>query len=211
MNEYLAKIKTVAPNIIRLIISWLDQARRLDFLAPLALRLYLAPIMWMAGSKKLANFSDTAEWFGNSDWGLGLPLPYLLVALVALTEVLGAVCLLFGVGVRIITVPLLATMLGAAVSVHLPNGWLAIAEGSGFFASEATSNAVQRLDVAKQLLQDNGDYQWLTEYGNFVVLNNGIEFAVTYFIMLMVLFFVGAGDYLSVDYWLKRKWQKNAD
>ena len=45
-----------------------------DFLAPLALRLYLVPVFWMAGSGKLNNMESTIAWFGNPDWGLGLPL-----------------------------------------------------------------------------------------------------------------------------------------
>ncbi|MGB5096622.1 MAG: hypothetical protein WBN82_01805 [Porticoccaceae bacterium] len=45
----------------------------------------------------------------------------------------------------------------------------------------------------------------LAEKGNFVVLNNGIEFAATYFIMLLSLFFSGGGRYVSLDYWLARR------
>ena len=33
----------------------LDGTRVLDFLAPLALRLYLVPVFWMAGTNKLAD------------------------------------------------------------------------------------------------------------------------------------------------------------
>jgi len=61
----------------------LDKLKCADFIAPLALRLYLVPVLWMAGSKKFVNFTETAAWFGNEEWGLGLPLPYLLVFLVA--------------------------------------------------------------------------------------------------------------------------------
>ncbi|MEZ5483349.1 MAG: hypothetical protein R3E73_14705 [Porticoccaceae bacterium] len=32
------------------------------------------------------------------------------------------------------------------------------------------------------------DYDWLTEKGGFVILNNGAEFSVTYFIMLKLIF-----------------------
>ena len=53
----------------------LDQLRFADGIAPLLLRLYLAPVMLQAGWTKLMSFDDTAEWFGNSDWGLGLPFP----------------------------------------------------------------------------------------------------------------------------------------
>ncbi len=206
-NQYIALIKTKAPKIIKLLILWFDKAKALDFLAPLALRLYLVPIMWMAGSKKFANFSSTVDWFGNEEWGLGLPLPYLLVFLVALVEVLGALFLLLGFGVRLISIPLMITMLVAALTVHIQNGWLAIAEGSGVFATERTLGAIERLDRAKEMLKGVGNYDWLTENGSLVILNNGIEFAVTYFIMLLVLFFMGAGNYISVDYWLKRKFR----
>jgi uncharacterized membrane protein YphA (DoxX/SURF4 family) len=44
----------------------------------------------------------------------------------------------------------------------------------------------------------------LTEKGSLVVLNNGIEFGVTYLIMLVSLFFTGGGRYVSLDYYLSR-------
>jgi len=148
---------------------------------------------------------STIAWFGNPDWGLGLPLPALMAWLAALTEVMGAVLLLLGLGVRWISVPLMITMLVAAFSVHWHNGWLAIAEGAGsLFANQRTIGAVERLDRAKDLLREHGNYDWLTEHGSLVVLNNGIEFAATYFIMLLVLFFIGAGRYLSLDHWFGR-------
>ncbi|NOQ36237.1 MAG: DoxX family membrane protein [Methylococcaceae bacterium] len=183
----------------------LNVSSHADFLAPLALRLYLVPIMWMAGTKKFNNFDSTVEWFGNSDWGLGLPFPAITTALVTTTEMVGAIFLLLGFAVRWVSIPLLMTMIGAALSVHWKNGWLAIAEPSGFFANERTANAANQLAKAKEILQTHGNYEWLTENGSFVVLNNGIEFAATYGIMLMVLFFIGAGRYLSVDYWLALK------
>ena len=187
--------------------SWLDKTKYLDFLAPLLLRLYLAPVLWMAGTNKFVNFTNTAEWFGNEEWGLGFSLSYLLVFLVALIEVLGAVFLLLGFGVRLISIPLMIVMIVAAVTVHLQNGWLAIATGSGIFATDRTIGAIERLEQAKSILQQFGNYDWLTEHGSFVVLNNGIEFAATYFIMLFVLFFYGGGRYVSVDYWLARKYK----
>jgi len=204
-NKYISAIIEKAPDITQLLMTWCDKTKVLDFIAPLLLRLYLVPILWMAGSKKFVDFSNTADWFGNEDWGLGLPLPYLFVFLVASTEVLGAIFLLLGFGVRLISIPLMITMLVAGFTVHLKNGWLAIAEGSGIFSSDRTAGAIERLDAAKSLLQSYGNYDWLTENGNLVILNNGVEFAATYFIMLLVLFFIGAGNFVSVDYWLKRK------
>jgi len=179
--------------------------RAVDFLGPLALRLYLVPIFWMAGTQKLGAIDATIEWFGNPDWGLGLPFPAVQAWLAILTEIGGAGALLVGFGTRWAVLPMLVTMAVAGLKVHLANGWLAIATGSGLFATERTIGAVERLDRAKEILHQYGNYDWLTEMGNFVVLNNGIEFVATYAIMLMVLFFIGGGRYVSVDYWLGRR------
>ena len=188
----------------------LERTRRAEFLAPLLLRLYLAPIFWMAGSNKLANMEGTIAWFGNPEWGLGLPFPALMAWLAALTESFGAVFLVLGFAVRYISIPLMFTMVVAATTVHWQNGWLAIAEGAGsLFANERTIGAVERLDKAKEILREHGHYDWLTEHGSFVVLNNGIEFAATYFVMLLVLFFIGAGRYASIDYWLHKRFMSN--
>ena len=64
------------------------------------------------------------------------------------------------------------------------------------------------MERAKDILREHGNYDWLTEKGSFVILNNGIEFATTYFIMLMVLFFWGGGRYLSLDYYFDRSARK---
>ncbi len=209
-NKIFSEFLTIAiqktPGLVHIVRRTCDRARSVDFLAPLLLRLYLAPVFWMAGSKKFANFSDTAEWFGNNEWGLGLPMPYLLVFLVALAETLGALFLLFGFATRAISVPLMAIMAIAALTTHWSNGWLAIATGNGIFANERTMGAMERLEQAKKILQSQGDYQWLTENGGLVILNNGIEFAATYFAMLLVLFFMGGGRFVSADYWLVRKY-----
>ncbi len=181
--------------------------RKIDGIAPLALRLYLFVPFWMAGTNKWAGFENTVAWFGNADWGLGLPFPTLLAGLVTGTEILGAIFLVFGFAVRWISIPMLITMLVAAVTVHSQNGWLAISEGTGFFANDRTIAAVDRLSAAKAILQEYGNYEWLTEQGSFVILNNGIEFAMTYSIMLLVLIFMGAGNYLSIDYYIKKNYQ----
>jgi putative oxidoreductase len=186
----------------------LNMTKAADFIGPLALRLYLVPVFWMAGSKKLADMDSTIEWFGNPDWGLGLPLPELMAWAAALSEAGGAILLLTGLAVRWISIPLMMTMLVAIFTVHWQNGWLAIAEGSGIFASDRSIAAIERLDVAKDILQEHGNYSWLTEHGSVVMLNNGIEFAAAYLIMLLILFFYGAGRYLSMDYWFKQWWQK---
>ncbi|HUP92309.1 MAG TPA: DoxX family protein [Solimonas sp.] len=188
----------------------LDRLGALDFIAPLLLRIYLAPVLWMAGTQKLSHFADTVEWFGNSEWGLGLPFPALMASLAIGAEIGGAISLVLGLALRWMCIPMMFTMLVAAFSVHWMNGWLAIAEGMGAFATQRTMEAHERLEEAKQILMEHGDWDRLTEFGNFVILNNGVEFAVTYFIMLLALAFLGAGRYVSLDWWIRRQFMPPA-
>ncbi len=205
----------------------LDLFRHLDFLGSLALRLYLAPIFWVAGMAKAGGmshffslegmkelftghaFADFASWLGS----MGLPYPEVLAYLAAFSEIFGAIFLLIGFAVRWISIPLMITMLVAIFTVHWDNGWQFVADPGSPFASsnlgplqlENVSGATERLDKAKEILQQHGNYDWLTEKGHFVIVNNGIELAVTYLVMLLALFFLGAGKFFSVDYWLHRK------
>ena len=41
-------------------------------LPALLIRLYLAPVMLQAGWNKYQGFSNTVEWFGNTEWGTGI-------------------------------------------------------------------------------------------------------------------------------------------
>ncbi|MCU8036264.1 MULTISPECIES: DoxX family protein [unclassified Shewanella] len=183
----------------------LNMSRYFEGLAPLALRIYLAPVLMQAGYNKLAHFEDTVAWFANPDWGLGLPMPALMAGLAAGTEFFGAILLLLGLATRLISIPLMVTMLVAALTVHWPNGWLAIADGSSWLANDRVIEAGDKLIKAKELLQEHGNYDWLTSSGNFAVLNNGIEFAITYFIMLLTLFTLGGGRYTSLDYFIAKR------
>lgn len=169
----------------------------LDGLAPLALRLYLVPVLWMAGTQKIAGMENTIEWFGNAEYGLGLPFPALLAYLAAYSEAIGALLLLLGLATRWISIPLIVVMLVAIFAVHWDHGWAAIADSS-------VPEVAQRLGAARDLLREHGNYSWLTERGDFVILNNGIELAVTYLLMLLALLFTGGGRYVSVDYYLGR-------
>ena len=193
----------------------LNSTRQVDFLAPLLLRLYLAPVFWVAANNKWNPFDadssleNTIAWFANPDWGLGLPFPEVMAYLAWGAEYVGAIALILGLAVRWTAIPLMVTMVVAAVTVHWQNGWQAIHDKMSPFASDNVDGATERLDAARSILQEHGHYDWLTETGNFVVLNNGIEFAATYFVMLLVLFFIGAGKYLSLDYWIVRQCQHN--
>jgi putative oxidoreductase len=183
----------------------LDRLEVLDFVPSLLLRIYLTPVFWMAGMQKLTHFADTVEWFGNAEWGLGLPFPTLMASLATGAEIGGAISLVLGLALRWMCIPMMFTMLVAAFSVHWQNGWLAIAEGMGAFATTRTMEAHARLEEAKAILMEHGDWEHLTEFGSLVILNNGVEFAVTYFIMLLALAFLGAGRYVSLDYWIRKR------
>ena len=185
--------------------SLLDATRSVDFLGPLALRVYLAPIFILAGLGKLKDLDSTAYYFGEY---LDLPLPDLMAFLAGTTEFFGGIALLLGLATRWFSLPLMVTMVVAAVTAHWGNGWHALPETTltvpWEWRTDLIEEAQQRKEMAISILQEHGNYRWLTEAGNFTILKNGIEFAATYFIMLLVLFFSGAGK-ASVDYLIGRK------
>jgi len=185
-------------NVMNRLQDLLDQTRIADGLGLLLIRIYLFFPFWMGGTRKLSSPEHVIAWF---DQGLGFPFPTLMFWLAALTEAVGAVLLLFGLATRWISIPLMITMLVAAFAVHWEDGWYVIAQSS-------SEEIGVRLDRAKDILQEHGNYEWLTEHGNFAILGNGIEFAATYFIMLLVLFFAGGGRFLSADYWIARKFRE---
>ena len=53
-------------DLMRRINRPLKYLNTLDFLAPLVLRLYLVPVLWLAGTSKLNNIENTVTWFGNT-------------------------------------------------------------------------------------------------------------------------------------------------
>ncbi len=173
-----------------------------DGLPSLALRLFLAPVFWTAGMNKLSAFSDTVLWFGAD--GLGLPFPTLMATLATATELTGAVLLTLGLLTRWISIPLIITMLVAIFAVHFPNGWQAIADPTAPFANMRVHEAGDKIQAAREILQQHGNYDWLTSSGGFAIINNGVEFAVTYLVMLLALIKMGGGRFVSVDYWLVR-------
>ena len=208
-------------DIMNGIYDILDKLKALDFTAPLLLRIFLAPIFIMAGYGKLQFGAEgvsffqqfladpnVVAWFGNPDWGLGLPLPGLMAFLAGWTEFLGGWFLLFGVMVRLISIPLMVTMIVAATTAHWDSGWHALPEtkltAPWEWRVDKIEGAVERKNKAVSILKEHGNYSWLTEHGSITVLKNGIEFAATYFLMLLALFFMGAGRFFSFDYWFSR-------
>jgi len=195
--------------------------RCFEGIAPLLLRVFLAPILIKAGYGKLqlgaenVSFFDrlmadpnVVAWFGNPDWGLGLPMPDLLAALAGWTEFLGGWLLLFGLLTRLISIPLMLTMIVAATTAHWSNGWHALPEAKltvpWEWRADLIEEGLDRKSHAVSILKEHGNYDYLTSAGSFTVLKNGIEFAATYFIMLLSLLFTGGGRFTSLDYWLCR-------
>jgi uncharacterized membrane protein YphA (DoxX/SURF4 family) len=180
----------------------LEYAKRFDFLALLSVRLYLLPVLYVGAHAKIKGFDGVVEWFGSpaSQGGLDLPMPYLMALLATGTEAAGFVCIALGLLTRVISIPLVILMTVAGLSVHWSHGWAAIAG--------KTAEASMRLDGLMAWLAQEfpGRFNYVTELGDPVALNNGIEFTVTYAIMVLVLFFFGGGRYVSLDYWIGKIW-----
>lgn len=178
----------------------ISSVMKADFIALLLIRLYLIPVIFAGAHAKVLGFSGTVAWFAQptAEGGLGLPFPWLLAFLATSTEVLGLLCITLGLFTRIIAIPMIVVMSVASLMVHWSHGWLAIASN--------TMESSQRMTAFLQWLIENfpGRYNYITQLGDPVILNNGIEFSATYFIMLLVLLVYGGGRYVSADYWLKK-------
>jgi putative oxidoreductase len=85
----------------------------------LFLRLVLAYGFYGPAMMKLKSFKNTVGFFD----GIGIPAPEINAVLATLTETLGFVLLFLGLGIRIITFPLMITMLVAIFFVHWKNGY----------------------------------------------------------------------------------------
>lgn len=197
-----------------------------DGVASLLLRLILGPVLIGAGWEKITG----DNWFSFSLESFPFPFNVLPADLswflASWTEFLGGILLLLGLGTRLVAIPLAVTMFVAAYAVHLDNGWPAIAPSSppaicisdteahansSVFAryincynvNERTIEAAQRLERAKSILREHGNFSYLNGSGSIVKLNSGIEFAAIYLAMLLALVVIGGGRYLSLDYFLR--------
>jgi uncharacterized membrane protein YphA (DoxX/SURF4 family) len=195
-------------QLLKTLRDLLDKTKALQFLAPLALRIFMAPIFILAGWAKLSNIENTSNYFEY----IGLPAPELMVYLAGLSELVGGCLLVVGLATRWAAIPLMISMAVAAVSVHWENGWHALPETEltvpWEWRKDLIDEAVERRNAARSLLRQHGNYDWLTGSGPITVLKNGVEFAATYFIMLLTLFFYGAGK-LSLDHLVARRLQRS--
>ncbi len=217
-----AVLNDILQRIQNLYHRFFSAAAHLDGVASLLLRLIVGPVVIAAGWTKITG----TNWFASRMDSFPFPFnelpPDFSWFLASWTEFAGGIALLLGLGTRLVSIPVAITMFVAAYAVHLDNGWAAIApsnppaacfEGSkaGFFeraikcqkVNERTIEASKRLDRAKFLLHRHGNFEYLEQHGSFVKLNNGIEFAAIYLIMLFTLVIIGGGRYFSLDYYLK--------
>jgi putative oxidoreductase len=89
----------------------------------LVTRIALGGVMIAHGIQKafLSGFAGTQQGFA----GMGAPLPGLTAVLVTLLELVGGVAVVLGLATRVVALLYALTMVGAAVLVHLPNGFYA--------------------------------------------------------------------------------------
>lgn len=102
--------------------TYITIAERLSGLKDLPLffiRLALAYGFYMPAMMKWGNINGIAEWFGS----LGIPMPTLNAYLAASTEMAAVILLPLGLATRLISIPLMITMVVAIVTVHLGNGF----------------------------------------------------------------------------------------
>ena len=173
--------------------GWL---KGLDFLPPFLLRLFLAPMLWISGSKKLGLFASDdfishtpMTWFDSATYQASvellrvtpMPAPQIMNGVIGSVEVVAAFFLILGFAVRWISLPLLALM-GFTVLLALGNND-ALMAGEKMLANHAYSNATA----------------------------DPLTIAVIYFLMILSLFFMGAGRYFSVDWFLHRNLQRRID
>jgi len=171
--------------------GWL---RGLDFLPPLLLRLFLAPLLWVSGSNKLGLFSAAdSDWLNPLTWvdmnayastvealkasALPIPFPELMAWVIPGIEIVGAILLLIGFAVRWISLPILVLVVGTLVMMLSGKDIAQVAES------------------------------FVATHGYVDPETNSLSQILTYLIMFLTLFFMGAGRYFSIDWMLYHKLQ----
>ncbi len=170
--------------------------RVFDFLAPLAIRLFMAPLLWVSGVKHLGLFSspdfilwNPLTWINKEAFtqsvasmdtiaGLGLT-PEMLVIIIGSIEIAGAILLILGFAVRWITLGLLFILVLEALLT-------------------VTSGHSTLVGALQQLVMTHG-YTDIT--------SNQLEVYVVYFIMFLALFFMGPGRWVSLDWFIYKNFQ----
>jgi len=106
-------------KIIQLIQRITDKINGLRDISLVFFRLILAYGFYGPAMMKWGNLSGIADWFA----GMGIPFPTLNAYLAASTEMAAVVLLPLGLFTRIISIPLMITMVVAIATVHFGNGF----------------------------------------------------------------------------------------
>lgn len=176
-------------------LNWL---RVFDFLAPLAIRLLLAPIFWVDGVNRLGVFTATDFiWYNPLTWwnqekflaGANAMNDTILSsfgatgsAVIGGLEVVGAILLILGFAVRWIVLGLLF--------VVVVLGLQAVGGLTGISAA------------AKQ---------FFLEHGYTTLGSTPFALYTTYFVLLLTLFFMGAGRWFSLDWYIYRNFARKVE
>lgn len=176
--------------------SWLgslhqgiDKQKWLQSLILLGIRCYLLPVFLFPGWQQFNNFEETVVYFGDI---MHLPYPYYVVIAIIGIQLLGSISLGLGFLTRWSAFLLVIVVLITVFMLQIDQGWYYIVE----------YNSV--IDQIINLVQQHGNYDQITQQGDIVLLNNGVEISVAYLLMLLVLFVFGGGK-LSMD---SRLWDK---
>lgn len=176
----------------------LEWMRVFDFIAPLAIRLFLAPMFWVSGVKHLGLFSSSdfvvynpLTWVNTEAFqqnaaamsntvfsGMGAET---LLILIGTIEIIAAILLVLGFAVRWVVLALMFVVVAL--------GTIAMGE-AGF------------LITMQQLVMSHG----YTDMSN-----NLTEVYLVYFVLLLALFFMGAGRWASLDWYVYRSFMKRID
>ena len=98
---------------------FVNSLQKLKDLPLFLMRIVLAVGFYGPAMMKIKNFDNIVEWFGS----IGIPFPTLNAYLATGTETLGFILLFLGLGTRLISIPLIITMIVAIITVHLGHGF----------------------------------------------------------------------------------------
>lgn len=101
--------------------KYVEGTEKLRDLALLLFRLVLAYGFYEPAMMKLQNLAGVAEWFG----GMNYPLPGVSAFIAMLIEVAGIILMSFGLGTRLVALPMMFIMVIAIFTVHISNGFAA--------------------------------------------------------------------------------------
>lgn len=112
-------------KMLNKITSFGDNLSSLKSIPLLIIRIVLAYGFYKPAVLKWKSINGIAEWFAS----MNFPFPTINAYMAATTETLGVVLLLLGFATRLISIPLIFTMLIAIFAVHLSNGFEASNNG----------------------------------------------------------------------------------